>query len=125
MTEPQAVALSEGAPEPAPIAQKMIAVGGREVLFRALSDTQVAQMNHEIMVLEGDRYDTLRRRKAMDRVYRALQSTIVEPDDRDFIADLMADGELDLRFLVDEALKLWQEEPTAPKVRRGRPPRRR
>lgn len=104
---------------------KTIPLGGRDVLIRALSDTQITQMNHEILVLESDRTDLARKRKAMDRVYRALQSTIVSEEDRDFAADLMADGELDLRQMMRESMELWGDRtPANRQIRRGRAPRR-
>src|SRR5262245_53104549 len=82
-------------PTEAELPTKEIAIGGRMIPIRALNDTQITQMNHEVMVLESDRHDMDRKRKAMDRIYRALQSTIIEDDDREFAADLMADGVLD------------------------------
>lgn len=79
---------------------------GRKVEFRSFSDTQLAQLNHEASVLQNDRYDSDRKRKAMDRCFRTLQSMFVNEDDLDFAADLIADGSLDLRELMTIAMEL-------------------
>lgn len=107
--------------------ERTLDIAGREVWIRSLSDSQIAQMNHETMILESDRYDVERKRKALDRVYRALYSMFVHQEDRDLVAELMADGEVDIRVLMKEAIAGMKQdaEAKAPQVRRGRTPRRR
>jgi hypothetical protein len=99
---------------------------GRQVEFRSFTDTQLAQLNHEASVLQNERYDADRKRKAMDRCFRTLQSMFVNEDDLDFASDLIADGSLDLRELMTIAMELVRGA-TQPnrQVRRGRAPRKR
>lgn len=109
--------------EPAP--SRMISLHGREVEMRPFNDSQFAQLSHEAEVLEQSlRFPPERRRKALNRCFRILQSMFVNPDDQDFAADLMADGELDIRELFKIAIALYNEENVGKQpsrqVRRGR-----
>ena len=97
---------------------------GREVKFRSFSDAQLAQLNHESTILQSDRYDSERKRKAMDRCFRALQSMFVDEDDLEFAADLIADGLVNLDELMTIATELMSGVQTNRQVRRGRTPRR-
>lgn len=98
---------------------------GRQVKFRSFSDTQLAQMNHEATILTSDRHDTERKRKAMDRCFRTLQTMFVDEEDMDFAAELIADGELDLRELMTIAMELVTGTEPNRQVRRATRSRRR
>lgn len=114
------------APEP-PRDIHIVPLHGRDVSLRPFNDSQFAQLSHEAEILEEGRYNDVRRRKAMNRCFRILQSMFVNEDDQDFAADLMADGKLDIRELFKLAVDLWQKtNPDKPaQVRRGRAPARR
>jgi hypothetical protein len=102
---------------------RIVPVHGRNIVIRRLIDAQLMQMNHESELLQRDDVGMDRKRKGMERMFRALLSVVVQPTDRDYMEDLMADGELDLRELVSFATSFLTEDTPAgpPKVRRGRP----
>lgn len=100
-------------------------VKGRDVQVRRLNSVQFMQLQHEATVLEGDRYDTARKRKSLDRAFRIIHSTFVDEDDHEYIQDLIADGELTMRELVRIVIQASrgskEDEKQVAQIRRGRP----
>ena len=113
--------MTEAAPE---IETRTVNIQGRDIVIKRISDTQLIQLNHEAAVMQRDNLDPVRLRKGMDRVFRALTSTVVGEEDADFLQDLMADGDLDLRELIEFITSFHKDQAPANgpvKVRRGRP----
>jgi hypothetical protein len=107
------------------VKKAVVDINGRNVTLRQLTSTNIMQLQHEATILQHDHIDIERKKKSMDRVFRILRSAVAE-DDREYVEDLMADGDLDMQRLVTLVLRLHKEnEPTQPKVRRGRTPRSR
>lgn len=84
------------------------------------------QMIHEAALFRSDTIPRERKMKGLDRLYRVMISLVVNQDDKDFVEDLMADGELDMRELVTVINDLYNkgEAPVPVKARRGRPAKR-
>lgn len=101
---------------------RIVDVRGRQVVVRKIIDTQMMLLAREAKVLQRDDITADRQLTAVDRMFRILESAIVQPSDREFLEDLMLDGELDLRELTGFVTIFGSsEEVTKPKVRRGRP----
>lgn len=110
------------APEPE-VETRLVPIHGRDILVKRIGETQLMQLNHEAAVLQRDDLTAARLQKGLDRVYRTLTSTVVKEEDSDFLQDLMADGDLDIKELI-EFIKSFHTE-TAPtngpvRVQRGR-----
>jgi hypothetical protein len=103
---------------------RIVNVRGRNVVVRKIIDTQMMLLAREAKVLQRDDISADRQLTAVDRMFRILESAIVQPSDREFLEDLMLDGELDLRELTSFVTIFAEAEDTAekPKVRRGRAP---
>ncbi len=102
---------------------RVVNVRDRSIVVRQIIDTQMMLLAREAKVLQRDDIDTDRQLNAIDRMFRILESAIVQPSDREFLEDLMTDGELDLRELISFVTVFRDEGESAPKpkVRRGRP----
>lgn len=108
----------------------VVQLGGRDITLRQFNETQFLQLQHEALFLQ--RSDDMnvpfdRVSKSISRIFRALRAAVPNEDEREFLDDLMAEGELELRELLRAVLvfnreTLIAEKPTT--VRRGRPPRR-
>jgi hypothetical protein len=106
---------------------RLIDFKGHRILIKKLVDGQFVQMNHEVNVMTSNNADTDRKMKAMDRVHRIMLSVVLNPEDKETIEELMADGEIQLKDLADFVSAFKDEEEDQPKpkvVRRGRPVRR-
>jgi hypothetical protein len=102
---------------------RVVDVRGRSVVVRKIIDTQMMLLAREAKVLQRDDVTPERQLTAVDRMFRILESAIVQPSDREFLEDLMLDGELDLRELTSFVTIFSDEGDAAtPKVRRGRTP---
>jgi len=106
---------------------RIIEVKGRTIVVRKLRDAQFGLLVREAnavkrAVAEGNK-DRLMR--ATDLIMKALASAVVQEEDRDWLDDLTAAGELDFSDLV-AAIKAFNEDEDKPKasVRRGRPAKR-
>lgn len=110
----------------------VVSLGGRDITLRAFNETQFMQLQHESLVLKRSEDGNMpidRVQKSLDRVFRAIRSAILDEDERDYIDDLMAEGELELRelvravFVFNHDAAVEDEKPV--QVRRGRPRRAR
>lgn len=77
----------------------------------------------EAKVLQRDDLPVGRKLDGIDRMFRILESAIVQVSDREFLEELMLSGELDLRELIS-FVTVFQDNDASekPKVRRGRTP---
>lgn len=104
---------------------RVVDIKGRTMVIRALRETQLLSLNHEARILQREDIDGDRKMKGMERMFKTLLSVVAQPSDREYLEDLMAEGELDLRELTTFATSFFNEpEEQAPKVRRGRPTKR-
>jgi hypothetical protein len=103
---------------------RVVDVRGRSIVVRRIIDTQMMLLARESQVLQRDDIDIKRKLSAVDRMFRILESSIVQQSDREFVEELMLDGELDLRELTSFVTTFSgdEEESAKPKVRRGRAP---
>lgn len=104
---------------------RAIPVHGRDILVKPVKDVQLVQMNHEVAITQSSNADNVRKMKAVDRIHRILLSVVIEDADKDFIEDLMADGELKMEDLLEFISAFNDEKVPKKAVRRGRPVRRR
>lgn len=74
----------------------------------------------EAKVLQRDDVTPDRMVTAVDRMFRILESAIVQLEDKEFLEGLMLDGELDLRELTTFVTIFGEADTAKPKVRRGR-----
>lgn len=79
----------------------------------------------EAKVLQRDDASTDRKLEGVDRMFRILESAIVQPADREYLEELMTIGDLDLRELLTFVTAFQDEDDDKPKVRRGRTPAKR
>jgi hypothetical protein len=104
---------------------RIVEVRGRSIVIRQLVDAQIMLLAREAKVLQRDDVPVDRKINGVDRMFRILESAVVQPEDREFLDDLMVDGELDLKELVSFVTAFNLDENEKPKVRRGRPPAKR
>ena len=109
------------------VEQKTSLFHGRDVLFKSFLPTQLMQLEHENTAFSTSE-DPARKRKAMERIYRIVMSRIPGQEDRDFIADLMADGEITVTDVIRVLFSIFvadDNDAKPAKVTRGRPRRAR
>jgi hypothetical protein len=101
---------------------RVVSVRERTIVVRRLVDTQVMLLAREAKVLQRDDIGMDRKLAGIDRMFRILESAIVQSEDRLFLEDLMIDGELDLTELLSFVTIFNEDQETEPKskVRRGR-----
>lgn len=105
---------------------RIVPVQGRSIVIRQLIDAQMMLLNRGARLLQRDDLDKESKLATVDRMFTILESVVVQPEDREFLEDLMAEGKLSLRDMMSfiSAFNEDQEE-EKPKVRRGRPPAKR
>lgn len=110
------------APDPGRQTQ-VVLVRDRNVVVRKLIDTQMLLLAREAKILQRDDVSVDRKMEGIDRMFRILESAVVQPSDREFLEELMLAGELDLRELLTFVTVFGADEvEDKPKVRRGRAP---
>lgn len=99
---------------------------GRSIVIRQLIDAQMMLLNRGARLLQRADLDKDSKLATVDRMFTILESVVVQPEDREFLEDLMAEGKLSLRDMLSfiSAFDEDQEE-EKPRVRRGRPPAKR
>lgn len=105
---------------------RIVPVHGRSIVIRQLIDAQMMLLNRGARLLQRADLDKENKLATVDRMFTILESVVVQPEDREFLEDLMAEGKLSLRDMMSfiSAFNEDQEE-EKPKVRRGRPPAKR
>lgn len=110
-----------------------VEVKGRMIKVRPLIDTQAALMGREAAKvsrlsrkIDGDNIDRdalMDVFSSMGRILDIIESTVVDPDDREFLVNQMATGNLAMKDITPLMKFEDQEQNAAPVVRRGRPRR--
>jgi hypothetical protein len=101
---------------------RIVPVQGRNVVIRQLIDTQLMLLNRGARILQSDSIDRERKLATVDRMLTILESVVVQPEDSEYMEDLMARGKLGLKDLMSFITAFNDEQPEEkPKVRRGRP----
>lgn len=101
---------------------RIVPVQGRNVVVRQLIDTQLMLLNRGARLLQRDDLDRENKLATVDRMFTILESAVVQPEDLEFLEDLMAEGKLGLRDLLGFVTAFNDDEvENKPKVRRGRP----
>jgi len=105
---------------------RIVQVRDRNIVIRQLIDAQMMLMAREAKMLQRDDVPTDRKVDGVDRMFRILESAVVQPEDREFLEELIITGDLDLRELMS-FISVFKDddEDEKPKVRRGRPPTKR
>jgi len=104
---------------------RIVLVHGRNIVIRKLVDAQMMLLARESKILQRDDVEGSRKLESVDRMFRILQTAIVQPEDREYLEDMIVEGEVDLSELISFVTvftKTEDGEDIKPKVRRGRPP---
>lgn len=107
---------------------QIVDVHGRNIVIKRLVDTQVMLLAREAKILQRDDISVDRKLDGIDRMFAILESVVVSQPDKDYMNQLMTNGELDLRELVSFVTTFEVPEgDETPKVqvRRGRAPAKR
>jgi hypothetical protein len=102
---------------------RIVPVQGRNIVIRQLIDTQMMLLNRGARLLQRDDIDKEHKLATVDRMLTILESVVVQPEDSEYMEDLMARGKLGLKELMSFVTAFNDEQQPAekPKVRRGRP----
>jgi hypothetical protein len=109
-------------------ATRIVPVQGRNIVIRQLADTQLMLLNRSARILQRSDVDLDNKAATVDRMFTILENQVVQPEDREYLEDLMAEGKLDLRELLSFVSTFFQDEEeadTKTKVRRARTPAKR
>lgn len=103
---------------------RVVDVKGRAIVVKRLNEAQLLFLNREAILLQRGGLPEDRVRAGMRRVLDALESQVVQDMDREYLLDLVALGDLELKDLMGFIRSFTDEdgEPEKPKVRRGRRP---
>ena len=108
---------------------QIVLVRDRNIVIRQLIDTQRMLIARWAVMLQRDDITGEQKLNLLNKMFDTLESVIVQQEDRDFLEELMAAGELDLReligFMTAFDKNIAGEGQAKPKVRRGRAPTRR
>jgi hypothetical protein len=105
---------------------KLVPIGGRNIVVRELTDAQMALLMRESDILKRKDIDTERKLKTVSLMFKVLQSAVVQEEDREFVDEQIAIGDLGLREMMDFILVFTEDEADEkPKVRRARTPAKR
>lgn len=107
---------------------QIVLVRDRNVVIRQLIDTQRMLIARWAVMLQRDDVTGEQKLNLLNKMFDTLESVIVQQEDRDFLEELMAAGELDLRELIGFMTAFDKNaagEAAKPKVRRGRAQTRR
>src|SRR5690348_16035819 len=102
---------------------QVVTIGDRSIVLRKLTDAQRTLVGRWASMLTRSDVDGAQKLSLIDKMFTTLESVIVQQTDRDFVEDLMARGEMDLKTLHGFVTAFDQpSEPGArpSKVRRGR-----
>ena len=106
---------------------RIINIKERQIVVRQLTDAQYGLLVREAMAVkkaaaERNKDQVMR---STSLLMRTLAAGVVQLEDREWLDDLVADGELDMQDLLG-VLRAFSDEtqPAKPQVRRGRPAKR-
>jgi hypothetical protein len=104
-----------------------ISIGDRDIAVKLITDGQIAVLFREAHNLQKDEIPVMVRAGSLDRIDRVVRSMIVDPDELEYVDDLILTGKLELVALMTQILETLGSEtkaPAAPKATRGRPRKR-
>lgn len=106
---------------------QVVAVRDRSIVIRQLIDTQRMLIARWAVMIQRDDIPGAQKLELLSKMFDTLESVIVQQEDRDYVEELMAAGQLDLRELISfmTAFDNQGEGGAKPKVRRGRAQTRR
>lgn len=107
---------------------KLVPVAGKNIVVRELMDAQMALLMRESDILKRNDVEMARKHKSVALMFKVLQSAVVQEEDREYVDELIAGGELGLRDLMSFITVFADEDAeddSKPKVRRGRAPAKR
>ena len=99
---------------------------GRSMDVRPLKDAQLALILRDVRIATSGDVAPDRRVTLIGRITDLVLAAVTDPQDREWLEDQVYAGKLDFKELVDLATTGAGKEKTdvsAPKARRGRPPR--
>ncbi len=101
-----------------------IPVHGRTITVRRLIDTQLLLLNAGAQLLQRPSIERDKKLKTANQMFKILRSAVPGEDDQEYLEDLMAAGELDLRELLSFVNAFEDEEDGStqtakPKARRA------
>lgn len=103
-------------------ATQIVPVHGRNIVIRQLIDTQLMLLNRGARLLQRDDLEKENKLATVDRMFTILESVVVQPEDLEYLEDLMTEGKLSLRDLLSFVSAFSPDgAEEKPKVRRGRP----
>lgn len=103
---------------------RIVPILERQVVVRALNETQMALIAREAGRLTRGNLDGRAAVMAVARVMDIMEKAVVQPEDVEFLTEQMIDGKLSLQDLLPMLSVFGEPEVTAPAVRRGRPTRK-
>lgn len=110
---------------------QIVLVRDRNIVIRQMIDTQRLLIARWAVMLQRDDVTGAQKLDILSKMFNTLESVVVQQEDRDFLEELMAQGELDLRELIgfitafDQKVAEDSGAAAKPKVRRGRTATRR
>jgi hypothetical protein len=103
---------------------RLVEVRDRQVVVRMPEEAQLMLLARESRLLQREGVDSARKVAGAARLFDVLESMVVQDEDREWLSDLIAAGEVDLKELTG-FMAAFKPEDEKPKVRRGRPPLKR
>jgi hypothetical protein len=106
---------------------QVVDVKGRPVVIRALTDLQMMHLLRHSKILQKEDIGLDAKADSAVRIFDIVQSTIVQPSDREYVTELEETGEITLTDLVAFIQAFQDEEAPKPaaRARRGRTPAKR
>jgi hypothetical protein len=107
--------------ETSPKETRPVTVRGRDIQVRQLTDAQLLLLSRDGRLAQREDADRGLRMAAVGRLFDVLESLVQSPEDKQFLLDLVVQGELELSDLTPFLTAFREEiEAKAPKVRSGR-----
>lgn len=99
-----------------------VTVRDREIQVKQLTDAQLLLLSRDARLAQKETADRNLRMAAVARLFDILESLVQDPADKEYLVDLVVQGELELVDLTPflTAFKDDMEQQEKPKVRSGR-----
>jgi len=106
----------------AKIETRSVDIKGRDIQVKRPADAQLALLSREARLLDRENVDSSRKMQAVGRMFDIFESWVVSDDDREYLVDLVVQGDLELGDLIGiiSVFRPDEEEQSKPTVRRGR-----
>lgn len=107
--------------ETSPKETRPVTIRGRDIQVRQLTDAQLLLLSRDGRLAQREDADRGLRMAAVGRLFDVLESLVQDPADKQYLLDLVVQGELELNDLTPFLTAFREEmEEAKPKVRRGR-----